>query len=51
MSLGPRVTPQATLHLQEMVWKLVSSADGDSLSGPLCAGGEEEEPWNLQPWL
>lgn len=36
MSLGPRVTPRATLDLQEMVCKSVSSADGECLSGPLC---------------
>lgn len=51
VSLGPRITPRATLDLQEMVCKLVSSADGECLSGPLCAGGEEEEPWDLQPRL
>lgn len=49
MSLGPAVTPQVTFHLKKMVLKLVSSVDGESLSKPLCAGGEEEEPWDLQP--
>lgn len=48
---SPRVTPPATLPLQEVVWRLVSSADGESLSGQLCAGAEEEEAWDLQPRL
>lgn len=48
MSLGPAITPQVTLHLKKVVLKLVSSVDGESLSRPLCAEGEEEEPWDLQ---
>lgn len=38
VSLGPRVTPQATLPLQEVVWRLVSSADGVSFWATVCWG-------------
>lgn len=31
------------------MWRLVSSTDGESFSGTLCAGGEEEKLWDLQP--
>lgn len=49
MSLVPESLPQPPFLCRK--WRLVSSADGESLSGQLCAGAEEEEAWDLQPRL